>query len=218
VSALLPSTIFSHSFPTKRSKRFPLNIVANPSLYNFLAEAMSYMLHAVMLSDIEDLVRHCDYPAMQENPLNKTMFPNTGPETKEEEITWHVSSFRETFENNLGADFRQVCTDDRTPVGFALWTLDQLCLPSQIDTKKSKAEAVKIPRSLDICAWREISLKLRSERRRVLKDLTNVWSKSVYTALCMIVANIIHIRTQRAVSESSASTSRMRIDAFGMGM
>lgn len=37
-------------------------------------------------------------PAMQENPLKRTMFPNAGPETEEEEITWHANSFRESFE------------------------------------------------------------------------------------------------------------------------
>ncbi|KAF1995658.1 acyl-CoA N-acyltransferase [Amniculicola lignicola CBS 123094] len=140
---------------------------------------MSYVLHAVELSDIEALVRYCDHPAMQENPLNMTMFPNSSPETKEEEIMWHVSSFRESFHKTPGTSFLKACTNDRTPVGFALWTLDQPCPHIQSDREESKAETVEIPGSLDIHAWRAISQKLTSERRRVLQDLTNVWRLNV---------------------------------------
>ncbi|KAF2844163.1 hypothetical protein T440DRAFT_527121 [Plenodomus tracheiphilus IPT5] len=136
---------------------------------------MSYMLHTVALSDIEDLVRYCDYPAMQKKTLNMMMFPNTGSATQEEEIMWHVSSFRGSLEKNPAAYFRKVCTNDGTPVGLALWTLDQPCLRVKRNGKQGKEEAVKVPKSLDTCAWREISQKLISERRRVIKDLENVW-------------------------------------------
>lgn len=147
---------------------------------------MSYVLRAVALSDIEDLVRYCDHPAMQDNPLNLIMFPNSSPKTKEEEITWHVSSFRETFENIPEAHFRQVRTNDGSPAGLALWTLDQFnphpCHP-QSNREENKGRAVEIPGSLDICAWREISKRLALEKRRVLKGLTNVWRKSICTGL-----------------------------------
>jgi len=135
---------------------------------------MSYILDNVAPSDLPDLVRYCDHPAMLDNPLNMTMFPNASPETKEGEITWHVSGFRETFESNPEAYFRKVCTDDGAPVGFALWTLDQPALHIRFDKKESKADAVRIPGSLDIFAWREISRRMTSEKRRKLKDLTNV--------------------------------------------
>lgn len=105
---------------------------------------MSYTLSTVALNDIDGLVRYCDYPAMQSNPLNKTMFPNPSRETEEEEITWHVTSFRESFKDP-GVCFCKACTNDETPVGFAVWTLDQACVGS-------KAEAIQIPTSLDVCA------------------------------------------------------------------
>ncbi|KAF1351770.1 hypothetical protein EJ07DRAFT_137087 [Lizonia empirigonia] len=132
----------------------------------------SYILCTVKPCDIEDIVRYCDYPAMQDNPLYMTMFPNSSPETREEEIMWHVSSLCRSFEEDSGTCFRKVCTNDGTPVGLALWTLDR---PStQLGKVESKVKPV-IPRSLDTYAWREISKKLMSERRRVLKDLPNVW-------------------------------------------
>ncbi|KAH9866916.1 hypothetical protein IAQ61_007505 [Plenodomus lingam] len=120
---------------------------------------------------------------MQTNPLNMTMFPNTCPETQQEEIMWHVSSFRASLEKNPAPYSRQVCTNDGTPVGFALWTLDQPGPPLQRNERQGKEAAVKLPESLDTCAWREISQKLMSERRRVIKDLKNVWSKSIFSCL-----------------------------------
>ncbi|XPS78872.1 hypothetical protein M3J09_010874 [Ascochyta lentis] len=139
---------------------------------------MTYTLCTVALSDLEELVRHCDHPAMQENPLHLTMFPNASQESSEEEIMWHVSSFRESFEKTPGAYFRKVCFNDGTPVGFALWTVDQACPGLHIGLKDSRPEA-PVPRSLDICAWREISRKLLAEKRRVLEGLENVWRLNV---------------------------------------
>jgi len=144
---------------------------------------------------------------MQENPLKRTMFPNAGPETEEEEITWHASSFRESFEKNPRAYFRKVCVNDRTPVEFTLWTLDQPCPRIQIDRDKSKVKAVDLPRSSDIHAWREISQKLAAEKRRVLKDSAVVWSKSIYTILYMIVANTKYLGLN-VLSSSSAHQRR----------
>jgi hypothetical protein len=98
-----------------------------PRLSSVTRLSMSYTLHSVALSDIEDLVRSCDHPAMQENPLHMTMFPTVSPESREEEIMWHVSSFLDSFEKSSGAYFRKVCHNGNTPVGFALWSLDQTC-------------------------------------------------------------------------------------------
>jgi hypothetical protein len=175
---------------------------------------MSYTLHSVALSDIEDLVRYCDHPAMQENPLHMTMFPTASPESREEEIMWHVSSFLDSFEKSSGAYFRKVCHNGNTPVGFALWSLDQTCLSLR---KESRPE-VKVPRSLDVCAWRELSRRLSSERQRVLKGLDNVWSKSICIPPSYNVANISYTRNQRIISQSSSSTSRMWLDAPSVGL
>ena len=139
---------------------------------------MAYDLRLVGLNDIEDLVRLCDYPAIQQNPLNMTMFPNSSPETKEEEILWHISSFRESFEDGHEVFFRKVCTSDNSPVGFAMWILDQTGAGLQTSRTKTKAEAPpQTPTSLDVCAWRSISRQLSSERQRALKGLTDVWRK-----------------------------------------
>ncbi|KAF2870458.1 hypothetical protein BDV95DRAFT_61069 [Massariosphaeria phaeospora] len=107
--------------------------------------AMSYTLCTVALGDLKELVRHCDHPAMQENPLYLTMFPNASPESSEEEIMWHLSSFRESFEKTPGAYSHKVCFNDRTPVGFALWTVDQACPVLHIGPKESRPEAL-VPR------------------------------------------------------------------------
>jgi hypothetical protein len=52
----------------------------------FQDTAMSYTLHTVALSDVEELVRYCDHPAMQENPLYMTMFPSASAKRREKEI------------------------------------------------------------------------------------------------------------------------------------
>jgi len=121
---------------------------------------MSYMLDAVALCDREHLVRYCDHLAMQGNPLTKTMFPKASPETQDEEIRWYVDSFGRSLEKDPTACFRKVCTHDSM-----------------------------MPRSLDTCAWRAMSQKLTSERRRVLKDVTKVWSKSIFTPILNRCAN-----------------------------
>lgn len=177
---------------------------------------MSYTLHTVAHSDIEELVRYCDYPAMQENPLHMTMFPSASPASREEEIMWHVSSFCESFEKNPNACFRKVCFNNGTPVGFALWTIDGACPGFQIDRKESRPEA-HVPRSLDVRAWRELSRRFSSEKRRVLKGLENVWSKSL-CMLALCVVKLSYTRTQCAISDSSTPTSRMWIDASSMGL
>jgi hypothetical protein len=51
---------------------------------------------------MKDLVRYYDSPAMQDNPLYITMFPNSSPKTKEEEIMWHISSLYKSFGQDLG--------------------------------------------------------------------------------------------------------------------
>jgi hypothetical protein len=179
---------------------------------------MPYVLRTVAHSDIEGLVRYCDHPAMQANPLNRTMFPNASPETEEEEIMWHTSSFRESFEKDPGACFRMICTDDGVPVGLALWTLDQPVLRTETDKVESRAEAMKTPDSLDMNAWREISRQLAAEKQRVLKDWTNVWSESIYTFLNITVVDRAYSRTRCPVGKPGASTSRMRVYAFNMGL
>ncbi|KAF2872954.1 hypothetical protein BDV95DRAFT_593345 [Massariosphaeria phaeospora] len=132
----------------------------------------SYILSTVEPRDIEDLVRYCDYPATQDNPLYMAMFPKSSLDTKEEEIMWHTSSLQASFEEDSGACFCKVCTSDGTPVGLALWTLDR---PStQLVKVESKAKSF-IPRSLDTYAWREISKRLMLEKRRALKDRSDIW-------------------------------------------
>ena len=139
---------------------------------------MTYTLRSVAVCDIEELVRYCDYPATQQNPLTLTMFPNSTPDTREDEILWHVDSFRDSFENNSEASFRKVCANDNTPVGFAMWILDQNSVGIRTGGSKSKATTVaQLPESLDVRAWRELSQRLATERRRALEGLTNVWSR-----------------------------------------
>ena len=138
-------------------------------------------LLSVLITDIEGLVRNCDYPALQQDPLRLIMFPNSSSDTKEEEIIWDIMCFQITFENVPSAFFRQVCLENGTQVGFAMWTLERSGLPvlsgEKEKTVKPSAKPAKLPRSLDVENWRKVSGKLRAERERVLVDRKNILRK-----------------------------------------
>lgn len=85
---------------------------------------MQLALISVNPDDAERLVRECDFPAMRQNPLHLLMFPSSTQETEEEEIQWTIEGLRETLQAR-SADFRKVCLEDGTPVGFAGWSLEQ---------------------------------------------------------------------------------------------
>ncbi|KGO56770.1 Acyl-CoA N-acyltransferase [Penicillium expansum] len=83
---------------------------------------MYLTLAEVVASDADCLIRNCDFPAMQDNPIRLTMFPLSSPETQEEEIRWMTNGLRLALEKDK-SHYRKACADDRSPVGFAGWSL-----------------------------------------------------------------------------------------------
>ncbi|KAJ5939781.1 acyl-CoA N-acyltransferase [Penicillium verhagenii] len=146
---------------------------------------MRFTLCTVDANDAELLVRKCDFPAMQDNPLHLIMFPNSCKEAEEEEIKWTVDALRETLTTHP-AGFRKVCLEDGTAVGFAGWNLEQT---APIGGTSNNGDAVKErrkpndvpkrnywhPKTLDVEAWLGVSRLLREEKTRVLCNRKNIW-------------------------------------------
>ncbi|KAF2014358.1 hypothetical protein BU24DRAFT_213451 [Aaosphaeria arxii CBS 175.79] len=136
---------------------------------------MAHKIFPVESSDIPWLVRHCDYPAMRENPLTIAMFPNSNPKTEEEEIMWHTGGLQDSFHSASESSWIKVCNDKMEPVGFAIWFLGKpFPAVRTTDAKRDEAEGVKAPTTLDGHAWRTMSDDLRLEKDRVLNDRPDV--------------------------------------------
>lgn len=141
---------------------------------------MSYTLSGVDETDAESLVRNCDFPAMRDNPLHLLMFPHSTKATEEVEIKWSIEGLRQTL-NTKSVVFRKVCLPDRTPVGFAGWSLDQTKTSDEDKLMEKPTKATKqdqeYPETLDVRTWIEVSKLLRAEKMRVLKGHKNIWRK-----------------------------------------
>ncbi|KAF3915839.1 hypothetical protein ABW21_db0209522 [Orbilia brochopaga] len=128
----------------------------------------------VSVTDIDRIVRDCDFPAMRDNPLQLIMFPSSSPETQESEIQFTINGFKRTIQRGQ-AIFRKVCTAaDGTPVGFAGWVSSTP--PVRVRSgPREQVEDHPDPVSLDVEAWSAVSKLLREERERVLQDRKDVW-------------------------------------------
>lgn len=146
---------------------------------------MRFTLCRVDADDAELLVRNCDFPAMQNNPLHLTMFPNSSLETEEEEINWSIEALRKSILKRP-AGFRKVCLEDGTPVGFAGWNLEQTTtMGSNSKNGDVSKEREKLndppkrdywhPNTLDVEVWMRVSRLLREERIRVLCNRKDIW-------------------------------------------
>lgn len=133
---------------------------------------MPFILSHVQLSDAESLVRECEFPAMQDNPLHLAIFPHSGPETWEEEIQWMASNLRHTLETE-SSNFRKVCTEDGNPVGFAGCTIHGSRNAGNRNLRVRR-EGAADPETLDVETWLEVSRLLRAERHRVLNGRENI--------------------------------------------
>jgi hypothetical protein len=149
--------------------------------------SMRFTLCTVNADDAELLIRKCDFPAMQDNPLRLIMFPYSCKETAEEEINWDIEGLRNTLISR-SAGFRKVCLEDGTPVGFAGWSLEQTTLKADISDSEDVLEDRKGPKkhpkqdywhpnTLDVEAWVKVSRLLRNEKIRVLYNRKNIWRK-----------------------------------------
>lgn len=134
---------------------------------------MTFLAH-IDYSDIDSLVRDIDFPAMQDGPLYRIMFPaDLQEEQRNEIIKWYTISMQRAYSG--GTSFYKACKDDGMVVGFAGWVLEK---PSRnISTEKKSKEGDYLPQALNVTAWQDASKVLMRERRRVLEGLDNVLRK-----------------------------------------
>lgn len=148
---------------------------------------MRFTLCTVDADDAELLVRKCDFPAMQDNPLHLIMFPNSCKETEEEIMKWTVEALRETLITQP-AGFRKICLEDGTPVGFLGWNLEQTTpkggTSNSGNVSKERRKPNNYPKrdywhpnTLDVEAWLGVSRLLRKEKIKVLCNRKNIWGK-----------------------------------------
>ncbi|KAH8807628.1 acyl-CoA N-acyltransferase [Xylogone sp. PMI_703] len=136
---------------------------------------MHLTIYPIQVQDADTLIRKCEFPAIQANPLHLIRFPRSFPEARESEIQWMVNNLKNTLEKDRH-NFRKICADDGTPVGFAGWTVvqDEASM-NQRHVGNQDQNFNPDPETLDVDAWLEVSKMLREERNRVLYGLKNAW-------------------------------------------
>jgi len=143
---------------------------------------MLFTLSHVQVTDADSLIRKCDFPAIQDNPLHLIMFPGSRPETWESEIRWMVNNLKHTLEKQR-SNFRKVYAKDSTPIGFAGWAIEQSEAPRDIESRRSQKQddgGNPDPDTLDVDAWLDVSKMFRAERKRVLHGRKNIWRELSY--------------------------------------
>ncbi|KAJ5604822.1 hypothetical protein N7510_009976 [Penicillium lagena] len=156
----------------------------------------------VEVADAECLARDVDVPANRNGPLCKAMFPRFNSLQKEQLdqiIRFYTDIYEDAFYDRRES-FLKVCTFDKRPVGFCGWAIER---PREqqaqtnkrqpgmkrIDSKKRRENACE-PEILDVYAWLSLSKRLRAERKRVLKDFSEICRKSVdYFELVWLIDN-----------------------------
>jgi hypothetical protein len=134
---------------------------------------MVFLSH-VSYSDINSLVRDIDFPAIQDGPLYRVMFPEIlDDEQCNEVIDWYTINMQRAFSS--GTTFCKACTDDGEAIGFAGWVWIEK-LPHN-SAQKRVGENVHVPHTLDVNAWQNVSQGLMKERRRVLEGFDTVLRK-----------------------------------------
>ena len=196
---------------------------------------MPFILSPIIASDADMLVRNVEYPANQDNPLYRLMFPSSKTakqkEQLEAEIRWMVEGLTESLSKE-DSSLRKACGENGRPVGFVEWVVGKTTVTRDISGKQSiqrKESAGKTqvgepkkqakgsswcPDTLDVATWLDVSDKLRKERERVLQnhDTSNICRKS---PLVVIYITCLHkmLRYYHHVSRSNLSASRNRFYA-----
>lgn len=177
---------------------------------------MAFSLMAVVASDAECLIRECDFPAMKDHPIRLTMFPRSCPETEEEEIRWMANGFRHALEKD-SSNYRKVCTDDGTPVGFAGWSLLNRSAARDENSQGGETRVQNPnPETLDMDTISKVSKMFKEEQDRILDGRLDIWCKIVSFLLYNLCSPFS--RPQRRCCESSVSASGYRLYANAMGM
>ncbi|CEL09842.1 hypothetical protein ASPCAL12971 [Aspergillus calidoustus] len=150
---------------------------------------MVLSISPVETEDVNLLVRKVEFPAHQDNPLYRLMFPHSKEqhwEEKEDEIRWTIDGLLETVHQEDEALYK-ACGEDGSPVGLIGWTTSPGAFATGVKCRdcphgspvvKSGARGVAKfksrnsfdPPSLDVASWLGISKRLREERQRVIRD------------------------------------------------
>ncbi|KND92900.1 hypothetical protein TOPH_02404 [Tolypocladium ophioglossoides CBS 100239] len=138
---------------------------------------MHISISAMDMVDAEHIVRKVDFPAMQDGPLYRLMFPSRGAMTEAQQneiIRWYAEGLRVALRRKTD-NLLQICASDGTPLGFCGWTMEQRLRPSIRPSPAQYAPGQQsLPEALDRSAWLSVSSDLRKERERVLKGLGDV--------------------------------------------
>jgi hypothetical protein len=128
---------------------------------------MELSISPVEAEDVDLLVRKVEFPAHQDGPLYRLMFPRSTEqlwEQREDEIRWTIDGLLETVDQKDEALYK-ACGEDGSPVGLIGWTTSSGGLAR-------KARNSFTPASLDVASWLGISKRLREERKRVIHGYT----------------------------------------------
>lgn len=141
-------------------------------------------------SDAEAIARHVEVPAIQNDPLYRTMFPRFDAmteEQKEEIVRWYAETLEGAMRGGLEGGSWRVCYANDTPVGFCGWTIaegefdigeekdDQQT--SQEPEEETRNNAAWYPETVDMDGWNAVSVDLRAERERVFENLGTICRK-----------------------------------------
>ena len=132
---------------------------------------------AVTIGDAEQLVREVDFPAMQDGPLFRVMFPKQAvtEEEQNEIINWYCDGLKEAIDRE-NEHFLQIRDGRGSPVGFCGWTVD--CGQAIRERRpRRKNNPCPIPKNLDLSSWDRISTDLRIERYQRLGGLSRYCRK-----------------------------------------
>ncbi|KAL4981458.1 hypothetical protein BDW68DRAFT_172378 [Aspergillus falconensis] len=147
---------------------------------------MELSISPVETEDVDLLVRKVEFPAHQDSPLHRWMFPRSTEqhwEQREEEIRWTIDGLLETVHQTDEALYK-ACGEDGSPVGLIGWTtslgafakgMSRDCTHGGLVVESGAREVAKLkirnsftPPSLDVTSWLGISKRLREERQRVI--------------------------------------------------
>lgn len=146
---------------------------------------MKLSISPVQADDVDVLVRKVELPAHHDGPLYRSMFPlSTGQQLdeREAEIRWTADGLLQAVHQQDEILYK-ACGEDGLPVGFIGWTGSTGISTKTVDGSESiqdyargrlgdevdMKKKVRIPPSLDVSSWRDISKRLREERQRVLE-------------------------------------------------
>lgn len=143
---------------------------------------MTFIITPIDVLDAESIVQKIDYPAMQQGPLYRLMFPSWTHMTEAQQneiVQWYAEGLRDVLKQQENK-FLQICAADGTPLGFCGWVME--CRRTAITkpaTAIQNAQKHRLtPEILDHVAWASVSRDLRKERERVLAGLDQVCRES----------------------------------------